>query len=167
MLNKINKALLKYGYSGFKLDILEYCTKDDVIGREQYYLDLLNPEYNILKKAGSTLGFRHSDETIAKFRETRKNRVFSEETRGKLTENNLNRSVEYKEKLRARLLELNLAKGHEVEVTNILTNEKTIYPTIRQASKEIGVAHVSVRRVIESKKILKATYKISYTNNQQ
>lgn len=163
----INKALLKYGYSGFKIDILEYCTKDEAIAREQYYLDLLNPEYNILKKAGSTLGFRHSDETIAKFRETRKNRVFSEETRGKLTENNLNRSVEYKEKLRARLLELNLAKGHEVEVTNILTNEKTIYPTIRQAAKEIGVAHVSVMRVIESKKILKATYKISYTNNQE
>jgi hypothetical protein len=35
---------------------------------EQYYLDLLNPKYNILKKAGSLLGFKHSRETIAKMK---------------------------------------------------------------------------------------------------
>jgi hypothetical protein len=44
----INKALLKFSYSGFKLDILEFCNKGEVIAREQYYLGLLKPEYNIL-----------------------------------------------------------------------------------------------------------------------
>lgn len=43
----IHKALLKYGYSGFKLEIIEYCNKDDLLNREQYYQDLLKPEYNI------------------------------------------------------------------------------------------------------------------------
>lgn len=33
--------------------------------REQYYIDSTNPEYNILK-AGSTLGYKHTEETIAK-----------------------------------------------------------------------------------------------------
>lgn len=51
----INKALLKYGYSGFMLDILEFCDKDEVIVREQYYLDLFKPEYNVLKKAVTLL----------------------------------------------------------------------------------------------------------------
>jgi len=46
------RALLKYGYSNFKLEILEYCLPEDVINREQYYLDLLQPEYNIYKVAG-------------------------------------------------------------------------------------------------------------------
>ncbi len=64
----IEKALLKYGYSNFKLEILEYCSKDEVLAREQYYLDLLKPEYNILKKAGSSLGFTHSEDTKALFR---------------------------------------------------------------------------------------------------
>ena len=36
----IYKALLKYGYSSFKLDILEYCEPSVLIKREQYYLDL-------------------------------------------------------------------------------------------------------------------------------
>lgn len=37
-----------------------------MLKREQYYIDLLNPEYNILKIAGNLLGFKHSKETLAK-----------------------------------------------------------------------------------------------------
>jgi len=37
----IYSALLKNGHGSFKLDIIEYCNKADII-REQYYLDLLN-----------------------------------------------------------------------------------------------------------------------------
>ncbi len=62
----ICRALLKHGYSNFDLEILEYCDTKDLVKREQYYIDLLNPEYNILKKAGSLLGFKHREETIAK-----------------------------------------------------------------------------------------------------
>jgi group I intron endonuclease len=60
----IDFALLKYGYSNFRLEILEYCEKKETVSREQHYFDLFKPEYNILKVAGSTLGFRHSQETI-------------------------------------------------------------------------------------------------------
>lgn len=60
----IDLALLKYGYSNFRLEILEYCEKKETLSREQYYFDLFVPEYNILKVAGSTLGFKHSQETL-------------------------------------------------------------------------------------------------------
>ena len=56
----ICKALLKYGYSNFSITILEFCDKDDCLKKEQQYIDLLSPEYNILKTAGSILGFKHS-----------------------------------------------------------------------------------------------------------
>jgi group I intron endonuclease len=78
----IHKALLKYRYSSFSLEILEYCEPKKCIEREQYYLDLLKPEYNILKNAGSLLGFKHSEETKAKF----KGRKHSEETKAKMRE---------------------------------------------------------------------------------
>lgn len=58
--SKIYSSLLKHGYNAFTLDILEYCEKEELIIREQYYLDKLNPSYNILKLAGSSLGFTHS-----------------------------------------------------------------------------------------------------------
>nr|QID02720.1 hypothetical protein [Orbilia oligospora]QID02784.1 GIY endonuclease [Orbilia oligospora] len=60
----IYNALLKYGYSNFQLEIIEYCASENCIEREQHYLDVLKPEYNTLKIAGSSLGFKHSEETI-------------------------------------------------------------------------------------------------------
>jgi len=41
---------------------------ENLINREQYYLDLLQPEYNVLKVAGSSLGFKHREESLAKVR---------------------------------------------------------------------------------------------------
>lgn len=64
----ICRALLKNGYSNFALEILEYCDETILIEREQFYLDLLKPEYNVLKIAGSTFGFKHSEKTKEKMR---------------------------------------------------------------------------------------------------
>ena len=60
----IYKALLKYGYSSFILNILEYCDASVIIEREQYYINSLNLVYNTMKIAGSLSGFRHSKATI-------------------------------------------------------------------------------------------------------
>jgi group I intron endonuclease len=42
---------LKYGSAKFSVEILEYCEPSEVFKREQYYFDLVKPEYNILKIA--------------------------------------------------------------------------------------------------------------------
>ena len=39
----------------FRLDILLYCNKEELIKCEQHYINLLNPEYNTLKVAKSSL----------------------------------------------------------------------------------------------------------------
>lgn len=62
----INRALLKYGYSNFSLTVLEYCSITELTEREQYYIDKFNPKYNTLKIAGSSLGYRVSEETKLK-----------------------------------------------------------------------------------------------------
>jgi group I intron endonuclease len=45
----IYNAIHKHGHHNFSLDILEYCSPDIAIKREQHYINLLKPEYNILK----------------------------------------------------------------------------------------------------------------------
>ncbi len=62
----IKNAILKYKISNFSIDILEYCDKDTLLKREQYYIDNMKPEYNILKIAGSRLGHKLSMETKLK-----------------------------------------------------------------------------------------------------
>ena len=64
----IHKAILKHGYSNFSLEILVYCKPEDVIKVEQEYIDDLKPEYNILKVAGSSLGYKHTEETLIKLK---------------------------------------------------------------------------------------------------
>lgn len=66
--SRIYKAILDYDYSNFSLVILEYCDKKFLINREQYYIDIIKPEYNICKIAGSMLGFKHSVSTLLKYK---------------------------------------------------------------------------------------------------
>lgn len=58
----INSAILKYKILNFSLDIIEYCEPNVILKKEQYYINLLNPEYNICKVAGLTLGRKLSKE---------------------------------------------------------------------------------------------------------
>ena len=52
----IYRALLKYGYSNFKLEILEYYDPSVLLERENHYIKHYKPEYNILQTAGSSIG---------------------------------------------------------------------------------------------------------------
>jgi hypothetical protein len=55
----ISTALLRYGYSKFDLYILEYCDVQILSEREQFFIDSLNPVYNIHKKVRSRLGVKY------------------------------------------------------------------------------------------------------------
>jgi group I intron endonuclease len=73
----ICKSLLKYGYSGFYLEILEYCDSSELLTREKHFMDLLKPEYNISTEPSHPfLGRNHSDETRAKLSAFFKGKVY-------------------------------------------------------------------------------------------
>lgn len=67
---KLQNAWNKYGAEAFEYEVLEFCNKDLLIKREQYYLDILltakDPKkfaekaYNICPTAGSPLGRKAS-----------------------------------------------------------------------------------------------------------
>jgi len=82
----IYRALLKNDYSNFSLTILEYCDKEKCIEREDFYLSSLPHEYNILEKAGSWLGHKHSDETKQILSEANKGKTLSNETKTKISD---------------------------------------------------------------------------------
>ncbi len=54
----LQRAYNKYGVENFLYDIIEHCDSSILIEREQYYLDNLKPEYNSLKIAGSSKGYK-------------------------------------------------------------------------------------------------------------
>lgn len=64
--NKLQRHFNKYGESDLQFSILIECDRKDLIRNEQYFIDKLNPYFNILKIAYSALGFKHSKKTIEK-----------------------------------------------------------------------------------------------------
>jgi len=150
----IFKALLKRGHSKFSLEILEYCKKEDILNREQYYIDTLKPSYNILKTAGSSLGYAHTTEAIEKIRVANLGRKHSDATLAKfklrkhtaeaIAKMKLRRhSEESKEKIRNTI-------GIKVIVTDSLTNTTVEYNSMKEAAKAIDV---SPNTIFERKKL--------------
>src|SRR5690606_10672289 len=79
--NYICNALIYHTHSAFSLTILEFIeiknlsleeTRKLILSREQFYIDSLEPKYNILKVAGSLLGYKHTQESLAKLSESNK-----------------------------------------------------------------------------------------------
>jgi group I intron endonuclease len=175
----IYKALLKYGYSAFRLEILEYSSIEGLIGREQFYMDKYEPELNILKVAGSTLGFKHSEatkelmsqlakgrilseETLLKMRDRTvseevkkiisaalKGRKFSPETLKSMSEAALGRKASEETKLK---LALNNNKRQSVTLINIETGESKEFLFMKDAAEYLGTSHTQVRNYYNKNK---------------
>lgn len=174
----IYNAIIKYGYTNFKLEILEYCNPDIVLLREQYYIDLLKPEYNILSIAGSTFGYKHtadtlekfksrgfSDETLAKLAKAATGRILPKEVRVKISE--ARTGIKLSEETRAKLSAIGARrKGVSVEVTNIISGETKQYITLTLAALALNVSRTAIKKTIDSGRILKNTYLIKSNNKK-
>ncbi len=57
----LQNAVNKYGIENFKFEIIEYCIKEELILREQYWIDLLKPKYNKRQDAQSNFGVKRPD----------------------------------------------------------------------------------------------------------
>ena len=134
--SKIYSSILKNGYSNFQLDILEYCNKEDLLKREQYFIDLLKPGYNILNSASSSLGLKHTAETKKKMSELALGRTFSKETLAKISK------------------ALTGKRGKPVELIDKNTGNVLEYVSINQAAKAFNVRSEKVRRCILNKTLL-------------
>jgi group I intron endonuclease len=118
-----------------------------LIEREQYYLDLLKPEYNICKIAGSTLGFKHSELTKAKMSINNTGKKHTYETRIKIGQslqhkksNNIPRVIKPHTKL-----ELSLrCQGVRVEVYDKSNNLIKLFPTIASAAKYFNISSTTL-----------------------
>jgi group I intron endonuclease len=159
------------------LDILEYCSKTDLIEREQFFIDKLNPEYNILKYAYSVLGYRHRPENIEKFKSktislehkeilslTHKNKLVSEETKNKLAiattsyKKNNPLSPEALANIKEKTIE---REGVAVRVLNTQTNEVKEFTNQTEAGQFLGVTRQAIYNAIKRNRPIKEIYIIS------
>ncbi len=175
----IYKAILKYGYSNFSLDILEYCEPNLLIAREQYYLDTLKPEYNILKIAHSFLGFKHSLKTraIMSINNTGVNHPLYGKNSTYETRIKIGKALRYnstidiipnmytnESKLNPLLLNYSRLKVKVFDQSNNVVNE---FPSMRNAALYLNVSTQTMRKILNNKILhVGFTYVFEALNNR-
>jgi hypothetical protein len=111
------------------------------LDREQYYLDKLKPVYNMVEKAGSIIGYKHTEETLQKMRDF----ILSDEMLAK-------KRLSTKNAIAARKI--------SILVKNIKTQEINEYKSITETANALGVTKGAVSQALKSNNIVKKLYYI-------
>lgn len=83
----LQRSFNKHGEDRFIFETIINCPLDGLLVIEQYYIDFLQPHYNMSPTAGTTRGYKHREESKRKMTESRlvfyQNNKVSEETKQK------------------------------------------------------------------------------------
>lgn len=157
------RAFNKYTMANFSLYILEYTDSESLIACEQNWINLIDPEYNTNPNAGSTKGYKHTDQALEKIRKLSLGRTHTEEVKNLMSENRKginnpfygkNHSAETIEKLKqiASTRENSPVEGLEVEITDLETKTTFVYDSIRKAAISINSDIKTILRREKSQK---------------
>lgn len=147
---KLQNHYNKYGESDLKYSIILTCKKEELIQKEQFFIDSLNPWFNCSPKAGSTLGIKHTKkarenmskshigykwtkEAITKRTLTVKNRKCSEETKLRMS------------KAAKKIIHPPMPEEQKIKISRALKGRKRSSESIRKMiiTKKIKNEHIS------------------------
>lgn len=159
----IIKAIKKYGIENFFISIIEYVTinENDLIEREQYWLDNVKPEYNILKQAGNSLGYKHRPDIKLKLSLMKVGKKLSSEIRNRISSTKkISKLRGHKHTLETRLKLSGIAKkriklhrpGISLLIKDIISGDIKKYRSIREAAKDLKADTKSIRCRIPNEK---------------
>ncbi len=153
---RLQRHVNKYGREDLVFDILEVVTlRDFLLKREQFYLDLLSPSFNVLKIAGSPLGRKMSDETKRKIGATKKgvsinsgNR-HTDETKKKISSANGGKKRSIESRMKMRMCHLGIGKGlkHIEYIKESLRLKTKNQP---QLAKELNIHQSTISKMLRA-----------------
>jgi len=182
--HNLRHAINTYGLENFDFLILEYypglVLKENLkkshlnlLALENKWLDLFLPEYNILKKATSSLGYKHTVETknkmIENYSEERKTRVGLLNKNKKYSEEEktiLSKAASERYLTQPTLRKL-LAEKASKPVLLYLKDDIIIhskYSSVRNMAQTFGCCHKTINKAIKNKTIFKDIGYIKYEN---
>ena len=149
---RFQEAWNDYGETQFDYEVLEELEitenlKDQLFDREQYWINIIEPEYNILPAAGSTLGYHHTEETKRKISETttgvkksvEHSRHISEGQKGKIL------TEEHKKKLSQ------AAKNRKsMSHYSIISIDGVIYNSLKEATEKTGIKYNTIQKRLKN-----------------
>lgn len=172
----LQRAHDKYGKENFTFEILFICPEEDLIRLEQYCINNYEPEYNICRVAGSSLGLIRSEETKIKQRARKhteesklkmsisaKDKIISLETRQKMSN-----AQKGKKKTAEHIRKVRLGSIKPVlqfcKTTNVLINE---FESISLAGENLKINISDISACCKYKRKTAGGFKWKYKNEIQ
>ena len=182
---RVANAVTKYGLQEFAFIVLEIIPEKEktqleaqavnslLISREDYYLDVFKPEYNIIAFASNSAGWKHSEDSLVKMRNNyslerrqrvgniNKGKTLSEETRKLMSEAAQLRVPMSKESRKKCAVNM-----RPVTISNLDNSNPIHFVSIKEASVAISCAEKTIRRALNGNGVLKKTYIVSAQSAQ-
>ena len=100
----MQRAWNKYWSTSFEFSIIEVCAKENLLKREQFWLDWtksyeVSVGYNLAPTAGNSLGVKHSEETKTRMSEAKKKMTPETKQRMRLNRLGKKHTEEQKDKI--------------------------------------------------------------------
>lgn len=108
--SKIQRHVKEYGHDDLLFTIIEYCEEEDLIKREQFYIDTLKPYFNTSRSARRNTVTKMSDENKLKVGAFFKGRYVTLDTRRKISQA-LKGKKQQPQSEKTRLLKSKINKG--------------------------------------------------------
>jgi len=162
----LQRSWNKHGEENFKFEVLEYCEPLKCMEIEQYYIDTLNPEFNICKRVEGRIGCKLSKEQIERLRVINtgrpawnKGKPFPKETRKRMSES---RKLGLKN---GTVKSWNKGRSFPSKGPVYCSNGK-IYKSVRDAAKDLKVKPNTIVKACTDKKQIRKVKKfiVSYDN---
>ena len=154
---KLQRSYDKYGENNFKYEIIEETYIENLIIREQHYIDLFdcyNNGYNSVEFAGSNLGMKHSDSTKDKIRfismgnKNMLNKTHTNETKNIISEKLKGRPLSDATKLK--MSESKIGKKLSDETKLKISNFNKGKLRTEEHKKKLSVSHIGLKQSLET-----------------
>lgn len=141
----LQAAYIKYGSDEFIFEVLEYCEKDKLVERENYYINLIKPEYNTRIEAENNLGLACSENTKSLISQTLKEKYNKGEIKAY--------SQTHKQK--------------EVEQYEMNGKYVTTYKSPKEAELTLGMSAGDVSKAVKETSSHRYNYQWKYKNSEK
>jgi group I intron endonuclease len=168
------RAINKYNLQDFIFIVFKYCEPDKLVSREQYYLNFLEPEYNILMVAGSSLDYKHTEEALTKISETSKGKLHSPETKGLMSETHKGKEffLEHRTKISTAKKDKKFSLEHRTSISaakgigtifvyDLQGSLKNTFSSARNAAEFFNCFHPTITKYTISGKLFKKQWILS------
>ena len=162
---KLKNFANKYGIEHLTFSAVHACEKEDLLKMEQLYLDIFQPfddnGFNIARKAGSPIGYKHTQEAKDKMK-GRPGHVWDEEHKKLFSE--MKKGVKRPESVKLKLREhyAEQAKAVMVYDKNGFISE---YPSAMEAAIQMGLTKMLIRNSLQNKNKTVKGYVFIYKEN--